>query len=77
MTAMFRRLLAPSTFAYGDGATNFRDVQPANWYSSDVARLTSLGVIAGYPDGSFRPEASVTRAEFANVASKFINAKAG
>ena len=76
MTAIFRRLLDQGIFSGGNG-TQFRDVRAGDWYASDVARLSSLGVIAGYPDGSFRPNASVTRAEFANVASKFVNAKSG
>ena len=76
MTAIFRRLLDQGIFSGGNG-TQFRDVRAGDWYASDVSRLSSLGVIAGYPDGSFRPNASVTRAEFANVASKFVNAKSG
>ena len=76
MTAIFRRLLDQGIFSGGNG-TQFRDVRAGDWYASDVARLSSLGVIAGYPDGTFRPNASVTRAEFANVASKFVSAKSG
>ena len=76
MTAIFRRLLDQGIFSGGNG-TQFRDVRAGDWYASDVSRLSSLGVIAGYPDGTFRPNASVTRAEFANVASKFVNAKSG
>lgn len=76
MTAIFRRLLDQGFFM-GGSATQFRDVRSGDWYASDVARLSTLGVIAGYPDGTFRPNASVTRAEFANVASKFVTAKSG
>lgn len=36
-------------------------------YETAVARLTALGVIVGYPDGTFRPEQPVTRAEFAKI----------
>lgn len=76
MTAIFRRLLDQGIFM-GGSATQFRDVRSGDWYASDVTRLSTLGVIAGYPDGTFRPNASVTRAEFANVASKFVTAKSG
>jgi len=36
-------------------------------FEDEVRRLASLGVIAGYPDGTFRPEEAVTRAEFAKM----------
>ena len=36
-------------------------------FEAEVRRLASLGVIAGYPDGTFRPEDPVTRAEFAKM----------
>jgi len=37
-------------------------------YEDAVTRLMSLDVLTGYPDGTFRPEAQITRAEFAAVA---------
>ena len=76
MTAIFRRLLDQGTFM-GGNSTAFRDVRSGDWYASDVDRLSALGVISGYPDGSFRPNASVTRGEFASVAAKFVSAKSG
>ena len=76
MTAIFRRLLDQGTFM-GGNSTAFRDVRSGDWYASDVDRLSTLGVISGYPDGSFRPNASVTRGEFASVAAKFVSAKSG
>ncbi len=36
-------------------------------FEEEVRRLASLGVIAGYPDGTFRPEEPVKRAEFAKM----------
>ncbi len=39
-----------------------------HWAEADILRLASLGVVDGYEDGSFRPEAAVIRAQFA----KFI-----
>lgn len=36
-------------------------------FEEEVRRLSSLGVIAGYPDGTFRPEEPVRRAEFAKM----------
>jgi len=36
-------------------------------YEEDVAKLMAIGVLAGYPDGTFKPENTVTRAEFAKM----------
>lgn len=41
-------------------------------YEGAVARLIALGVIAGYPDGTFKPEGEITRAEFATVVVKAL-----
>ena len=36
-------------------------------YEGAVEKLTYLGIIAGYPDGTYRPDRPVTRAEFAKI----------
>ncbi len=41
-----------------------------HWAEGNINELVSLGAIAGYPDGSFRPDNSITRAEFATVLAK-------
>ena len=38
----------------------------------DIDKLMGLGIINGYPDGSFRPKESITRAEFASMLSKSL-----
>jgi len=38
-----------------------------HWAEKDVLRLVSLGVVGGYEDGTFRPEAGITREEFAKM----------
>ncbi len=48
------------------------DIDPATKEGEAVKRLVSLGIINGYPDGTFRPTASITRAEFCVVMVKFI-----
>lgn len=45
--------------------TSFSDVQSNYWAAPFIAQLSQRGVIAGFPDGSFRPEQPVTRAQFA------------
>ena len=48
-------------------AASYDDVTGTT-YEDAVARLSLLGVLEGYPDGSFKPEGEITRAEFAAVA---------
>ena len=43
----------------------FTDVSNDAWYCSAVSTLSAMGIISGYPDATFRPNASITRAEFA------------
>lgn len=45
----------------------FTDVYKSEWYFADVKAASEQGFFAGYPDGSFRPNASMTRAMFAQV----------
>lgn len=75
MTAIFARLLEEKIFLNKDYPIPFDDVSRNAWYAEYVGMLTQVGVISGYPDGSFRPENPVTRAEFATVASRFIASK--
>ena len=52
------------------GATAFVDVAPNYWAKSYIEALASKGVIAGFPDGSFKPNEPVTRAQFAAIINK-------
>lgn len=42
-------------------------IQPAVGPAADIARLARRGVVTGFPDGTFRPEAAVTRAQFVKL----------
>ena len=53
--------------------TAFPDVPSSYWASGFIQALVNRGVIAGFPDGSFRPEEPVTRAQFAAIVSKAFN----
>lgn len=52
---------------------DFSDVAEGSWCRRSIATLTSLGVISGYTDGTFRPDAEITRAELATIISRFAN----
>lgn len=45
-------------------AQAFTDVSANEWFAADVTKLSELGIIKGYPDGSFRPNSNLTRGEF-------------
>ena len=51
---------------------DFSDVASGDWFNVTVSSLAQMGVIAGYEDGSFRPNAPITRAEFAAIATRFF-----
>ncbi len=46
---------------------SFEDIQPTDWYNKYIGYVEGLGVMNGYPDGSFKPTQPITRAEFASV----------
>ena len=63
-TAVAVFMIAPA-FAYPDVNAN-------HWAAKQIEILTEKGVIVGYPDGTFKPDENVTRAEFASMAIKAL-----
>ncbi len=55
--------------AQGAGMT-FSDVKPGSWYYDTVTAMAQEGILKGYPDGSFRPDQTISGAEFAAVAAR-------
>ena len=55
----------------------FIDVETGRWSNRAISTLYNAGIISGYPDGTFRPQAPITRAEFATIAAKFDNLESG
>lgn len=54
---------------------NFKDVPQVFWARPYIEALSERGVINGFPDGTFRPNQSVTRAEFAAQLQKAFEHK--
>lgn len=52
------------------GNLNFSDIN-GHWAESYIKRFVSEGYLSGYPDGTFRPNAPVTYAEFCSIAARF------
>lgn len=48
--------------------TSFPDVPVNHWASAQIKELSEKSVVVGYPDGTFKPDDNVTRAEFASMA---------
>ena len=72
VATIFFRLLDDDTRAkYWSSENAFSDVSADKWYNNAVSTLSRMGVIGGYADGTFRPDAPISRAEFAKIAVSF------
>lgn len=50
-----------------EGSASFTDVAQGVWYHNNIMILVDKGVINGYPDGTFKPDGTITRAEFVKL----------
>ncbi len=74
VATIFFRLLTDDVRDENLTKTNrYSDVAATSWYNTAVSTLSSMGIITGYPDGTFRPNAAITRVEFAAIAARFDN----
>lgn len=71
VTTMFARLLTEQIEADKTYSSTFNDVAKDCWAANYIGYMQQFGIVTGYEDGSFRPDAPVTRAEFAAIASRF------
>lgn len=71
VTTMFARLLTEQIEADKTYSSTFNDVAKGCWAANYIGYMQQFGIVTGYTDGSFRPNAPVTRAEFAAIASRF------
>lgn len=71
VTTMFARLLTEQIEADKTYSSTFNDVAKNCWAANYIGYMQQFGIVTGYEDGSFRPDAPVTRAEFAAIASRF------
>ena len=53
----------------------FKDVPPEYWAYQAIEEAAEKGYFEGYPDGTFKPEETVTRAELAAVLDRYIRRK--
>ncbi len=71
--AIFARLISEEKGESIKGNSTFADVKSNEWYAGYVAYLEKYDVIKGYTDGTFRPNAPVTRAEFVAMAVRYYD----
>ena len=76
-TIFFRLLTDESRDQYWSETNSYSDVSADEWYNNAISTLSNAGIITGYPDGTFRPDASITRAELATIAAKFDDLESG
>jgi len=76
-TIFFRLLTKDSRDAYMIKTNAYSDVSADQWYNTAISTLANAGIITGYPDGTFRPNASITRAELATMAARFDDLTTG
>ena len=72
-TIYFRMLTDESRTKFWSQSSGYSDVKTGNWFNNAVSTLSNAGIIAGYEDGSFRPNGYITRAEFATIAARFFD----
>ncbi len=69
--AMLARLLDIEAYGSAD-APSFPDT-PSSWYNKAINAVVARGIMQGYPDGRFKPNAPITRAEFTQMISTIDN----
>ena len=76
VATIFYRLLKDEVRVEIETSENdFTDVEADRWSNTAVSTMANGGYINGYPDGTFRPEAFITRAELAAMTSRFLDAQ--
>ena len=71
VTTMFARLLTEQMEADKTYPNSFSDVTSAHWAANYIGYMEQFGIVRGYSDGTFRPDAPITRAEFAAICCRF------
>ena len=62
VTILYRLAGSPAA-----GSASFTDVAKGQWYADGVAWASANGVVSGYPDGSFRPNDTISREQMAAI----------
>ena len=71
VTMMFARLLKERPAKGRKYIMPYKDIKENQWYAYAVTFMSEKKLVSGYPDGTFKPNKPITRAEFASIASRF------
>ena len=71
-TIFYRLLNSEAHEAFYTTENSFSDVDPDAWYNTAVSTLAKAGIITGYPDGTYNPDGTLTRAELVTLIAKFF-----
>lgn len=74
-TILFRMLTDKSRAEMWTTENSYSDVNEDDWFNNAVSTVFAAKVVQGYEDGTFRPNNSITRAEFAAIIARFIGGK--
>ena len=69
--AIFARLISEKKNENISGKATFKDISAKDWFAKEVGYLEKYGIIKGYSDNTFKPNESVTRAEFVAMTVRF------
>ena len=72
-TIFFRLLTDDAREEFWSQTNDYTDVASDAWYNNAVSTLSNMGIIDGYEDGTFKPNAPITRAEFTAIATRFFD----
>ena len=74
--AMLLTLAPMNIFAAETDKSVFSDMKDTDYYAQAATALEQLDILAGYPDGTFGAEKSITRAEMAAIVCRMIDKEA-
>ncbi len=72
--AEFAKILTLALNLQDEGDATFVDVDANQWYAPYVATVAGKGIAKGYEDGTFKPDAFVTREELATMIVRGVDA---
>ena len=70
-TIFYRLLTDESRAIYFSDSNDYPDVTDDYWANKAISTLSNAGIITGFSDGTFRPNAYITRAQFAAISARF------
>lgn len=71
----YRILTKEAKDEFSTEENNYTDVVKTRWSNKAISTLSNIGILTGFPDGSFGPAQTITRAQFATIVYRFYNVK--